>query len=97
MLRERGCDPGMGDLQQCGPAGAEKDRRFAIDVPGDRAWAEETFPRRTRLLGNRGNLLLVLFAGDVLPVWSAGGQILLTGLAQNDPFLRRLCIEGRDA
>ena len=45
VLLQRGGDPGMGQLQQRGPAGTKEDSAFAIDAPSDRLWAEEAVLR----------------------------------------------------
>jgi hypothetical protein len=53
MLIKRGCNPGMRQLQQRSPARAEKQGRFAIDLPTDGIWAEDACQRIGRVFCDR--------------------------------------------
>ncbi len=65
VVREGGGDPGMGELEEGGAAGAEKDGGFAVDLPSDGVGAEKAEAGVAGKLGEFGEEVFACVASDV--------------------------------
>lgn len=66
VVGEGGGDPGMGELEEGGSAGAEEDGGFAVDLPGDGAGAEEAEARVAGEVRQMREEVFDVGGGDVL-------------------------------
>ena len=96
VLGDRRSDVRVGELEQERAASPEKNRRFSIDAPGQRGWAEYTFGLSWRLRLNRSELAFKVLAAHYIALHRAADPLICGHSGSSSPEAPRSLLKRSD-